>query len=77
MDQGKGLLIKSSSYHLRNTFLSGWRKDAQSRLGTFSVLDARIWLYLGLLVSVASGYWLLWLFDRYYPWQILEIDANR
>jgi len=76
VDQGKGLLIKSSSYHLRNTFLSGWRKDAQSRLGTFAVLDGRILLYLSLLLGVATGYWLLWLFDRHYPWQAWDFDAS-
>ena len=26
------------------------------------------WFYIGLLASVALGYYLLWLFDRHYPW---------
>jgi len=41
------------------------------------MLDGRTWLYVGLLVAVASGYGLLWLFDRHYPWQGSGFDANR
>jgi hypothetical protein len=28
------------------------------------------WFYVGLLASVVVGYYLLWLFDRHYPWLV-------
>jgi hypothetical protein len=33
-------------------------------------VDLVTWFYVGLLASVALGYYLLWLFDRKYPWAV-------
>jgi hypothetical protein len=34
----------------------------------FQMANGETWFHVGLIVAVAVGYYLLWLFDKRYPW---------
>jgi len=50
-----------------------WYDDYQISTGRI-VLSLTPWFYAGLLASIAVGYYLLYLFDRHYPYLVL-LDA--